>query len=586
MSPGTMWSTGYFVCMRDSEVVATIVAGDPEGLAVAYDRYAGDLYGYCRSLLHQPDDAADAVQDTFVIAASKVGGLREPDRLRAWLFAVARNECLRRLKSRRPAVALQDVPEPADPSVDIGVEAERAEAIALVRAAAGGLNDSERDVINQLWHGLEVPEVAAVLGVSRNHAWSLFSRARDQLEASVGVLLVGRTGRRDCAALDRLLGDWDGRLNARLRRKVGRHIDQCRVCSERRQRELRPAMLYGLAPGAVLAMAALRGGGLAAAAHAAAHAGGPLAGVRDAVLGIASQSAGTAGHAAAAHAGTGSALSFAGNGFPKPLPGGHLGFLPRPHLTLTVAGGTVVAAAATAVVTAVVPGHHGRVTDSAGPPPYSVTVPGLAPQARTGPGGTGPGAAPGSPGAAARARPGLAPGVTGASGATGPVATGPDGRPVATGSGGASGGALPPGAATGTASPTGDPAGPTDPASPTANPGGSDPSTTAPVPTAPASAVASTPPSPGTLAVSPSTVLLTPLLGGSMTLTASGGPVSWSIDEPSSLLGQLIVSPASGTLNAGESATVTITVNGLASVDTQLTVEPGGHAVTVVLGLL
>ena len=244
--------------MRDSELVASIVAGDPEGLAAAYDKYAGDLYGYCRSLLHEPDDAADAVQDTFVIAASKLAGLREPERLRSWLFAVARNECLRRLKSRHAATPLQDAPEPTDDSADVGVAAERAETVALLRAAVAGLNDGERDVINQLWHGLEVPEVADVLGVSRTYAYTLFSRARDQLEASVAVLIVGRRGRRDCAALDSLLGDWDGRLTARLRRRVGRHIDRCLVCSDRRRRELTPAMLYGLTPGAVLTVAALR----------------------------------------------------------------------------------------------------------------------------------------------------------------------------------------------------------------------------------------------------------------------------------------------------------------------------------------
>ena len=94
--------------MSDSELVASIVAGDPEGLAAAYDRYAGDLFGYCQSLLQDPDDAADAVQDTFVIAASKLAGLRDPERLRAWLFAVARNECLHRLKSRHAAAPLQD----------------------------------------------------------------------------------------------------------------------------------------------------------------------------------------------------------------------------------------------------------------------------------------------------------------------------------------------------------------------------------------------------------------------------------------------------------------------------------------------
>jgi hypothetical protein len=85
--------------------------------------------------------------------------------------------------------------------------------------------------------------------------------------------------------------------------------------------------------------------------------------------------------------------------------------------------------------------------------------------------------------------------------------------------------------------------------------------------------------------VSPTAVLLSPLLGGSLTLTASGGPVSWSISEPVSLLGELTVSPTSGTLNAGGRVTVTIFVTGLATLDTQLTVVPGGQVVTVVLGL-
>ena len=56
-------SNHYGEPMRDSEVVASIVAGEPAGLATAYDKYAGDLYGYCQSLLHDPNDAADAVQD-------------------------------------------------------------------------------------------------------------------------------------------------------------------------------------------------------------------------------------------------------------------------------------------------------------------------------------------------------------------------------------------------------------------------------------------------------------------------------------------------------------------------------------------
>ncbi len=553
--------TGYVDQMRDRDVVASIVSGDPQGLAVAYDRYASDLFGYCRSLLAEPADAADAVQDTFVIAASKLGGLREPDRLRAWLFAVARNECLHRLKSRRAAAPLQDAPEQADDSADVARPAERGETIALVRAAADGLNDGERDVINQLWHGLEVSEVAAVLGVSRNHAYALFSRARKQLEASIGVLLVGRAGRRDCATLDSLLGDWDGRLTARLRKRVGRHIDQCRVCSDRKRRELTPAMLFTVTPGALLSMTALR------LAPAGAHLG-PLAGVRDAMLGLAGNPAPPAAspHLAPWHAVGRSAHPFGGSGFPKPAPTGHLAFLHRPHLPIapiSVVGGTAVAATATMVVTAVVPPHHQPAPATHGGSP-SVSAP-LAGGPAVAPGSS---AAPGSGRSAVSAVSSVA--TRTLARATGSSAV--PGRPGArvTASGGASGTAGPP------ATPTDSSAGVAQ--QPTTDPAAS--------PAASATVTAGSSAAAGTLTASPSTVVLSALGTGTLTLTASGGPVSWSISEPASLLGKVTVTPSSGTLAAGDSVTVSISASVLLSLDSQLTVDPGGQQVTVVLSLL
>ena len=150
--------------MHDSEVVAAIVAGDPDGLAEAYDRYAAPLYTYCRSLLREPADAADAVQDTFVIAASKLAGLRDQSRLRPWLYAVARNECRRRLRENASTgtSALDQVPEMSDESADVTGGAERAELRALLRSAVRGLNTSEQDLIQlQLQQELDAPSPSA-----------------------------------------------------------------------------------------------------------------------------------------------------------------------------------------------------------------------------------------------------------------------------------------------------------------------------------------------------------------------------------------------------------------------------------------
>ncbi len=124
--------------MRDTEIVASIVAGDPNGLATAYDRYADPLFKYCKSLLRDPADAADAVQDAFVIAASRLDGLRDPERFRAWLYAVARNECLRIAAAKKGTSALDEAPDVTDDSADVSERARAGRAAGPVRGRRRG----------------------------------------------------------------------------------------------------------------------------------------------------------------------------------------------------------------------------------------------------------------------------------------------------------------------------------------------------------------------------------------------------------------------------------------------------------------
>jgi len=93
--------------MQDRAVVAAVIAGDADGFGAAYDRYAASLYARCHAVLPE-SEAAEAVLDTFLVAAAKLPALRDPDRLGPWLHAVARNECLRRLGPGG------EIPVPAD----------------------------------------------------------------------------------------------------------------------------------------------------------------------------------------------------------------------------------------------------------------------------------------------------------------------------------------------------------------------------------------------------------------------------------------------------------------------------------------
>ena len=480
------------------------------------------LYSYCRSLLREPEDAADAVQDTFLIATAKLGGLRDPGKLRSWLYAVARNECYRRLRSGEATSALDEAVEMTAESVDVASAVERAELHQLVRDAINGLNSGERDVIQlSLVQGLDNDELADALGVSRNHAHALQSRARSQLERSLGALIVARTGREECTVLDGLLAGWDGQMTPLLRKRVSRHIDQCETCGERKRRELTPALFGGALPLVAL-----------------------MPGFRERVLQMAT------GHAPAELAHRASVVLRAGQfgpaGFPKPGPwpggpGWHR-VIPHSHALAATAATAVAAAGVSAVL--VIGG---------GPSPSH-------PPAAGARGSAGPGVVANSHGGPSRS-PGIPPGAGGSAltpsaGPTAPalaLATSP-GSHAATGR---------PGSATSTSS-------------------GS--TSAAPTVSSHAPASSSAPAAQGTLTVSLSRLVLVAVNGhgiGTFTLTAQGGAVSYSIAAAA----DLTVSPASGSLASGASATITVTSSSLISLDEQLTVSPGGYTVTVVLNI-
>ena len=230
-------------------MVAPLAERRADGLAPVYDRYAPALHAYCRSLLGEPADADDAVQDTFIIAAAELDELRDPGQLRPWLYAVARNECRHRLRSRALAAQPDAANELTDETVDLAADAERAQLRAATGAALAGLGPGDREIIElNLRHDLAGQDLADVLGVSVSQAEALVSRAQTRFEASLGALLIARTGQESCPELTAMLSRWDGQLNVLLRKRVNRHIEHCENCGDRRRHELNPAMLLSMLP--------------------------------------------------------------------------------------------------------------------------------------------------------------------------------------------------------------------------------------------------------------------------------------------------------------------------------------------------
>jgi RNA polymerase sigma factor (sigma-70 family) len=242
--------------MRDGEIVAATLAGDPAALIDAYDQYAPGLHAYCQSMLSRPADAADAVQDTFVVAAAKLGRLRDPGRLRPWLFAVARNECRHQLDGPR-------VSRPADDDdmtmigerirlTDSGQPSDEPGQQELVSSALATLGREDQEIIElTVRHELSGADLADVLGVPPNQAQLLASRARTRLDSALGTVLTARPRLGACPELASLLTDSADELTGAERKLVRRHLSTCPICTDHQRPEVNAAALLGAQPAPV-----------------------------------------------------------------------------------------------------------------------------------------------------------------------------------------------------------------------------------------------------------------------------------------------------------------------------------------------
>jgi RNA polymerase sigma factor (sigma-70 family) len=236
----------------DADLVRGSMAGDRTAFAQIYDRYANPLHDFCARMLRDHDGAADCVQEAFCVAATRLPQLREPDRLRPWLYAIARNEALARLRQRRRETPFDELPDVESPDETPDTVAARSELADLIAKAAGGLSDRDRVVFDLAFHhGLSGTELADALEISHTNANKIVLRLRRTIERCVGALLLSRhaenaPGR--CTELGEILAGWNGQLTVLMRKRISRHIESCSQCDDEQRRLVNPTALLSTTP--------------------------------------------------------------------------------------------------------------------------------------------------------------------------------------------------------------------------------------------------------------------------------------------------------------------------------------------------
>ncbi|MFC9913675.1 hypothetical protein [Streptomyces sp. NPDC059862] len=245
---------------RDRAAARTLAHHPP----ARYEPYLDGLFTYCLSVLCDHDAATAALGEVLALAERR--GQRAPDAAgdrRAWLYALARWACLRKLaeiKQKRQATHAaghhgterQRGRRPTTPHVSEEAQEQRRRELAqLAWPEAAGTTPEQREALElAVRHHLAAHEVAAVLGMDLAAARELLASAACEVERTRAALAVVETG--GCPSVARLTGDNQLVLSAAVRRELVRHVDDCPRCRRTAERAV-----PGRWPGASVTPAAL-----------------------------------------------------------------------------------------------------------------------------------------------------------------------------------------------------------------------------------------------------------------------------------------------------------------------------------------
>jgi RNA polymerase sigma-70 factor (ECF subfamily) len=157
---------------------------EDQALAALVDQYAGALYRVAFSVLRNPSDAEDAVQETFLRVLRHRDSLGEVRDHRVWLIRIVWNIVLDRKRRAKTRPETDDVAELARVLPSKGLSAEERAAAAQhhaqVLACVEQLPAKERQVLMlSAFDELTSVEIAAVLGITESSVRSRIFRARN-----------------------------------------------------------------------------------------------------------------------------------------------------------------------------------------------------------------------------------------------------------------------------------------------------------------------------------------------------------------------------------------------------------------------
>ena len=151
-----------------------------------YREYFDFVWSCVRRLGVAPAATDDVVQDVFIVIHARLHSLERPEALRSWIYGVVRRVVSDHHRSRCVRLALGATlaaqPAAAWPPTPSDL-AEQNDDVKLLWKLVQELDEPKREVFTMVeLDELSVPEVAEILGIPLNTAYSRLRAAREEFE--------------------------------------------------------------------------------------------------------------------------------------------------------------------------------------------------------------------------------------------------------------------------------------------------------------------------------------------------------------------------------------------------------------------
>ena len=170
----------------DAELYAAAIAGGPDAFRPIVDRYKDAVFGIALARVGDFHAAEDIAQNVLVAAFERLGSLKNPARLGAWLRSMTIHQSIDYARARRPVAEAQYERIAASEEHEPGTRVERKELHARVLGAIGRLSRTQRETTTLFYvNGYSVAEVAAIQEVPVVTVKYRLHQARKKLKAEM-----------------------------------------------------------------------------------------------------------------------------------------------------------------------------------------------------------------------------------------------------------------------------------------------------------------------------------------------------------------------------------------------------------------